>query len=78
MSRRFRCVRSLVGQLLPFAASLVTGVLGLEAVRQLNEGNALKDLIKKYTEVQVVDGPMPAEVPRSGVPLADREHDMRS
>ena len=33
--------------LLPFAASIVTGVLGIEAVRQLNEGSALKDPPKK-------------------------------
>ena len=29
--------------LLPFAASIVTGLLGVEAVKQLNEGSALKD-----------------------------------
>ena len=35
---------NLGGQLLlPFAASVLTGVLGLEAVRQLNEGSALKE-----------------------------------
>ena len=29
--------------LLPLAASVLTGVLGLETVRQVNEGAALKD-----------------------------------
>lgn len=55
--------------LLPFAASVLTGVLGLEAVRQLNEGSALKDLIKKYTSIIVVDSPegMPSTPPTDGV-----------
>lgn len=55
--------------LLPFAASIVTGVLGIEAVRQLNEGSALKDLMKKYTNIIVVDAPdgMPATPSVDGI-----------
>ncbi|CAJ1359026.1 unnamed protein product [Effrenium voratum] len=55
--------------LLPLAASVLTGVLGLETVRQVNEGAALKELIQKYTEIQVVDAPngMPGSPPVDGV-----------
>jgi len=54
--------------LLPLAASLLTGVLGLEGLRRFGDGGAVKDLLARYTNIVVVDAPlgMPADHPEDG------------
>jgi len=54
--------------LLPFAGSLITGMLGFEAMKRCNGGGPLKELITEHTAIKIVDvqSAVPAEPSTDG------------